>query len=97
METIPITKAKEGMTLAREIRNEKGIILCQRGTRLSDTMIERLKTMGVETITIATKKSKKEVEKRLNLVKERLSSLGDIEGMNILLEAIEEVLEETAS
>ncbi|MDQ7837199.1 MAG: hypothetical protein RDU59_01745 [Thermodesulfobacteriota bacterium] len=52
MQTIPLTLATSGMSLARDILREDGIILCGKGTVLSEALIERLKRLGVQTITV---------------------------------------------
>jgi len=43
-----ITEAAPGMVLGRPIRNPEGAILCPAGLVLTDTAIQRLEKMGIE-------------------------------------------------
>ena len=55
MQTIPLTLAQPGMVLAKEVtRPEKpdGPALFGKGTELSESAIDRLKQLGVATITV---------------------------------------------
>jgi len=65
MQTIPLTLATSGMILARDILREDGIILCGKGTGLSEALIERLKRLGVQTITVEGHPIAEEGEKTL--------------------------------
>jgi len=65
MQAIPLTLATSGMTLARDILREDGIILCGKGTVLSEALIERLKRLGVQTITVEGHPIAEEGEKTL--------------------------------
>jgi len=60
---ISIDNAEEGMILAEDIfMPNKKMILCKKGTVLTNSMIERLKNVGVESILIEQKLSKEERE-----------------------------------
>lgn len=55
MQRIPIMLALPGMTLARNICREDGAAgppICGKGVTLTVSLIERLKRMGVQTITV---------------------------------------------
>ncbi|HHO75072.1 MAG TPA: hypothetical protein ENN05_01430 [Deltaproteobacteria bacterium] len=52
MQKVPIDLVKPGMILAKPVTNEKGMPLCAEGTELSANLIERLKKMDVNTLTL---------------------------------------------
>jgi len=52
MQKVPIDLVKPGMILAKPVTNEKGMPLCAEGTELSAKLIERLKKMNVNTLTL---------------------------------------------
>jgi hypothetical protein len=55
MQKIPLLKAETGMVLARDIvrtDNPNGPPICGKGVELTDSLIERLKRMGVPTVTV---------------------------------------------
>ena len=55
MQNIPITLATPDMVLAREIRrpdNPAGPPICGSGIAPTESLLERLKTMGVQTVTV---------------------------------------------
>ena len=55
MQKIPLLQAGPGMVLARDIvrsDNPNGPPICGKGVELTDSLIERLKRMGVTTITV---------------------------------------------
>lgn len=77
MQTIPLSLTTSDMALARDIRREDGIILCGKGTRLSEVLIERLKRLGIQTITVeghpVTEEGEKTLEGELADLEERFS------------------------
>ena len=53
MQKIPITLAAAGMVLALEIRNSdnpSSMPICGKGVKLTESLIERLKQMGVQSV-----------------------------------------------
>ncbi len=55
MQTIPIALAEPEMVLARDVRrtdNPQSPPICGRGTTLSASLIERLKNLGIKSITV---------------------------------------------
>lgn len=52
MQRVPIHLVKPGMILARPVINEKGMPLCAEGTELNATIIDRLKKMGIDMLTL---------------------------------------------
>ncbi len=55
MQRIPIMQAKPGMELARDIRRSDlvdGPPICGKGVELTFSLIDRLKRMGIQTITV---------------------------------------------
>ena len=52
MQKIPIDKAAEGMVLAKPIERENGVVLMGEGTELNEQIIERLKGLDIQKITV---------------------------------------------
>ncbi len=52
MQKISIDQAEPGMILAKSITNQKGITLCGEGTTLTDSLIDRLKSMDISKIVV---------------------------------------------
>jgi hypothetical protein len=55
MQTIPISLAAPGMVIAAEIKSggeATGRILCGKGVNLTDSLINRLRQMGIESLTV---------------------------------------------
>ncbi len=52
MPRLPLSHAQAGQTLARPVTNANGMILMQPGTVLNDTLIERLRNSGVQSLVI---------------------------------------------
>ncbi len=77
MQTIPLSLATSDMVLARDIHREDGIILCGKGTSLSEALIERLERLGIQTITVeghpVTEEGEKTLEGELADLEERFS------------------------
>ena len=49
---ISVEQAKPGMTLAQEIVRDDGVLLCQKGAELTDTLLRMLERLNFETIQI---------------------------------------------
>ena len=52
MQRILLAQAGPGMTLAKEILNPEGLVLCGAGTALSPALIERLAGMDIVDVTV---------------------------------------------
>lgn len=55
MQNIPITLAISGLILAKDVArtdNPSGPPVCGKGLTLTDSLIERLKNMGIQSITV---------------------------------------------
>jgi hypothetical protein len=55
MQSIPIVLAAADMVLAREVRrpdNPSGPPICGSGIVLTDSLLDRLKTLGIQTLTV---------------------------------------------
>lgn len=55
MQSIPIVLAAADMVLAREVRrpdNPAGPPICGSGIVLTDSLLDRLKTLGIQTLTV---------------------------------------------
>ena len=51
---IPIDDAQEGMVLTKLITNDKGMVLCSKGTSLTESLIQRFKQMQISVLYIET-------------------------------------------
>ena len=49
---ISIKQAEPGMILAQEIVRDDGVLLCQKGAELSDTLLKMLERLNFETVQI---------------------------------------------
>lgn len=52
MQNIPLNLAEPGMKLAKAITDESGLLLCGKGTELTETTISRISSMGINKITV---------------------------------------------
>ena len=52
MQKIPLKLAKAGMVLAKPVLRDNGLVLMAEGTELSETLLPRLESMGVETLVV---------------------------------------------
>jgi hypothetical protein len=55
MQRIPFSLAQPGMILAKDVvrtENPNGPPICGKGVELSETLIERLRNMGIQSITV---------------------------------------------
>jgi len=55
MQRIPISLAKPGMVLAKELvrpENPAGPAICGKGMELTESLLERLRYMGIQSITV---------------------------------------------
>ncbi len=55
MKKIPIDKAKPGMVLAEDVVSPTGAVLFPKGIELSEKNIERLRSMGIDVLSIEGK------------------------------------------
>jgi hypothetical protein len=55
MQRIPISLAKPGMVLAKDLvrpENPTGPAICGKGMELTESLVERLRNMGIQSITV---------------------------------------------
>jgi len=55
MQKIPITLAKAGMVLAKEIKGSEdpaSMTICGKGVKLTESLIDRLRQMGIQTVSV---------------------------------------------
>ena len=93
--SIPLKDAEEGMTLAKAVTNDKGMILCAEGTSLTTDLIDTLQQKEIGTIYIESSKemseeeylaSRQEIEKRFSASGDPNSLSGKIK--TVLLERL---------
>jgi hypothetical protein len=55
MQNIPITLAKAGMVLAKDIKGSDdpaAMTICGKGVKLTDSLLDRLRQMGIQSLTV---------------------------------------------
>ncbi len=52
MQKIPLTLARPGMVLAKAVSRADGIAVAAQGTELSQTLLDRFETMGVDAVVV---------------------------------------------
>jgi hypothetical protein len=53
MRRVPIADVQPGQKLARAITNASGVVMVQPGSELTSSLIERLQSIGVDSVVIA--------------------------------------------
>jgi len=84
MQNIPITLAKAGMVVAKEIKTSDdpaSMTICGKGIKLTDSLINRLEQMGIQSVTVEGHPVKMEgessVEEMLAALDHRFRRVGD--------------------
>jgi hypothetical protein len=84
MQNIPILLASSGMVIAKDVMrpdNPEGFPVCGKGTTLSDSLIERLKKIGVPSITVeghpVTMEGDISTEEQLAALEKRFRKISD--------------------
>jgi len=75
MQKIPITLAKPGMVLGQDIKSSEdpaAMTVCGKGVQLKESLIDRLREMGIQTLTVEGHPVKMEGE---TSIEEMLSAL----------------------
>lgn len=90
---IPAIEAEEGMVLAKEVTNEKGMTLCAEGTSLTGDLIERFNQMAITEIYVENNQQlsaedyaalEQKLEKRFSLSENSHSLLGKLKTVLLL-------------
>lgn len=84
MQRIPIALAESGMVLAKEVvhpENPSGPSLCGKGMKLTDSLLKRLRNMGVQSLIVqghpVCMEGDKPLEVLLNELDNRFSRVAD--------------------
>lgn len=84
MQNIPLTLAKAGMVVAKELKasdDPAGMTICGKGVKLTDSLIDRLGQMGIQSVTVEGHPVKMEgessVEEMLAALEHRFRRAGD--------------------
>ena len=90
---IPTKDAEEGMVLAKEVTNEKGVTLCAEGTSLTADLIERFNQMAITEIYVENNQQlsaedyaelQQKLEQRFSLSENSHSLLGKLKTVLLL-------------
>lgn len=81
MQEILTSQAGQGMVLAKDITNQEGRVLCGKGTTLTESLIDRLKKMGVSHVAVmghpVEVEGEKTLEEELRDIEKRFSRVVD--------------------
>jgi hypothetical protein len=84
MQNIPISLAKAGMVVAKEIKSSDdpaSMTICGKGVKLTDSLLSRLESMGIQAITVeghpVTVEGEATVEEMLAALDQRFSRVMD--------------------
>lgn len=94
VQTIPITLSAAGMVLAREIMREdkpNGPPVCGKGLVLTDSLIERLRKMGIQSVTVEGQPVKQEGAETLESAIEALDRRFRKAGSDPLTRRLQEI------
>ncbi|MBU2550693.1 MAG: hypothetical protein KKB20_19955 [Proteobacteria bacterium] len=69
MKRIPLDQARPGMILAQKMVRDDGVLLCQKGTELTEALLRMLQRMNYETVPIEFVSSESPEEKQARLSK----------------------------
>lgn len=95
MPRVPIDKIKPGMKLSRPIVNEMDVVLIGEGVELTDTLIKRIRDMGISSVYIeGISKPKKSKEEMLRELNERFKKTENEPHMYLLKKVLRETIEE---
>lgn len=95
MPRVPIDKIKPGMKLSRPIVNEMDVVLIGEGVELTDTLIKRIRDMGISSVYIeGISKPKKSKEEMLRELNERFKKTENEPHMYLLKKVLSETIEE---
>lgn len=99
MKSISLDKAKEGMILAQDVLNDQGDIFFKKGTALTQSLIERLKSSGLSEISVENTEETKSQEtappsvaKQIEELESRFSDVGGDVIMGEVLAAVKEYI-----
>ena len=78
MELVSISAARPGQLLAKAVANATGAVLCPRGFQLTESVIERLRNAGVETLLVEGGESRGPTpQDRLEALQRRFANVDD--------------------
>jgi hypothetical protein len=77
MSYVPINEIQPGTPLAEPLLNTEGSLILNRGTLLTESILNRLRRIGIETLSISTDPHtlEKENQELLNAVEERFKGM----------------------
>ena len=69
MKRIPLDKAEPGMILAQKVIRDDGVLLCQKGTEVSDGVLHLLRRMNFETVVVESESEEPPEERAARIAK----------------------------
>lgn len=77
MKKIPLDKAKAGMKVVKDIVNESGIVVVPAGKQLTDSLIDKLSMMNVDTIYVEGQRELPPKEEVFKQIEQRFKKVTD--------------------
>lgn len=74
---IPISKAKPGMKILKDIVNEAGMVVVPAGRELTDSLINKLLTMNIEFVYVEGKKEMPPKEEVFEEIEKKFKKVSD--------------------
>lgn len=94
MPRLPPTDLEPGMKLAKPVTNESGMVLLKEGTELTDSLIDKLRNMGVDAVYIkGTSRPALPMEEMLSLLDKRFIRAEGDSNMAIIKKVVREHIE----
>ena len=94
MRKISLESLEPGMRLARSVLNENGMVLLSEDTELTDTVLERLRHMGVDGVCVkGMSKPEKSKEEMLLELDGRFRNASETPYMSLIKKALHEHIE----
>jgi hypothetical protein len=94
MPKVSLSRVQPGMKLAKPVTNKNGVIFIKKDTELTDILIERLRDMNIEAVSIVGPSKPKIPKKEMLLAADRRFRLVENQPyMDLLKEALKEHIE----
>ncbi|MFH1147159.1 MAG: hypothetical protein V1736_05565 [Pseudomonadota bacterium] len=94
MQTIPLALCTTKMVLARDVVREDGMVLCGKGTQLTENIIDRLRRMNLSAVTVEGRPVEQQNEKTLDQELAELEDRFSLRSNDPVLMNIKRILKE---
>jgi hypothetical protein len=97
MPRIPLDRVEPGMQLSRHAKNSAGMMLLERGTTITETLIRKLRNAKVHHVFVAGARDDAGMQEALAALEERFKLARNEPHMNTLKELLEEHMRDVCS